>query len=429
MVDHAERTQPDPASNRLPVAAADATRLHWMDWLRAAAIAGVFLYHSLRPFDGEDWHVKNVDTSDALGAFMAIFWSFGLAALFLLSGAGARFALRRRSWQTFLRERVARLLLPFAAGTLLLSPVQGYLEATHKGRYAGSYVDYVGQWIGGLVGRLEGVLSPTFSGVGYHLWFLGFLFAMSVITLPLLEWLTGRRGRQVVDALARAVTRPGTTIAFAIPIVVLMVGGVLLGTAEHDWFEFAWYSGYFLIGYLLLSDERFLVAVRRDGWLALGIALTSTVILVATPAAGLLATMTDGLDAPHLIAGSLFALEGWGWTVVVLNVGMRAARLQLPISQRVGDAVLPVYVLHQPVILAVAFVVVQWPIGILPKWIGVFGVSLMATLLLVGLGLRLRVTRVLLGARVRPPAAGWGPDRAGAGGRQAPRTTARAHHG
>jgi hypothetical protein len=128
-----------------------------------------------------------------------------LAVLFLLSGAGARFALRRRAWRTFLGERTARLLVPFVAGTLLLSPIQGFIEASHKGEFAGSFVDYLGAWFGGLAGRLgDDLLSPTLSGVGYHLWFLGFLFAMSVVTLPLLEWLLGRRGRRTVGALAVA---------------------------------------------------------------------------------------------------------------------------------------------------------------------------------------------------------------------------------
>jgi peptidoglycan/LPS O-acetylase OafA/YrhL len=383
-----------------PATGGPASRLHWIDWLRVVAISGVFVYHSLRPFNAEDWHVKNVETSGALGGLMAVFWSFGLALLFLLAGAGARFALRRRTWQTFLRERTARLLVPFVAGTLLLSPVQGYIEAAHKGTFAGSFAGYVGVWAGGLVGRFADILSPTFSGVGYHLWFLGFLFAMSVIALPLMQWLIGPRGTRAVGWLARSVSRSGATLWLALPIGLLMVGGVLLGTDDHDWFEFTWYAGYFLLGFVFLSDDRFLAAVRRDGWLALAVALVSTVILVATPVADVMATMDGGFDGPHVLAGLVFALEGWAWTIAVLSFAMRSSRLQRPVAARLGEAVLPVYVVHQPVILAVAFFVVQWPLGILPKWLVVFGVSLAVTLALVELGLRGRFTRVLLGARV-----------------------------
>jgi fucose 4-O-acetylase-like acetyltransferase len=262
--------------SRLP-AASVLPRLHWIDWLRVAAIAGVFLFHTLRPFNADDWHVKNAEQSAELGIAMGVFWSFGLAVLFLLSGVGARFALRRRTWQQFLRERVARLLVPFVvAGVLLLSPLQAYIEAVHKGTGGGSFLDFAVHWIGTALNPLDWSVSPTLFGRGYHLWFLGFLFAISVIALPLLMGLMGRRGRAAIDALARGLAWPGATLAFALPIVILMSVGVALGTDEHDWFELFWYFAYFVVGFLLVSDDRFLAAVRRDGWVALGVAITST---------------------------------------------------------------------------------------------------------------------------------------------------------
>ncbi len=385
-----------------PASVPAAPRLHYIDWLRVGAIAGVFVFHTLRPFNTDDWHVKNAETSDLLNILLTFFWTFGLAVLFLLSGAGARFALRRRTWQTFLRERTARLLVPFVVGTLLLSPIQGFIEATHKGTYAGSFVDYLGRWVTGVTEALGHGLSPSVFGIGYHLWFLGFLFAISVIALPLCAGLMRRRGHAALEALARSMEWPGASLAFAIPIAVLMMICLPLGSGEHDWFEFGWYFGYFMIGFVLLSDDRFIVAVRRDLWLALGVAVLSTAALVATPLGGLLLTLADrGIDWTYLAVGGLFAIEGWAWTIVVLNIGLRAARLQLPVSVHLGDFVLPVYVVHQPVILAVAFFVVQWPLGILPKWIVVFGASLAVTLALVELGLRMPVTRILLGARIR----------------------------
>ncbi|HEX5590101.1 MAG TPA: acyltransferase family protein, partial [Candidatus Limnocylindrales bacterium] len=343
------------------------------------------------------------EQSADLGVVMGVFWSFGLAVLFLLSGVGARFALRRRTWQAFLRERVARLVVPFVvAGVLVLSPVQAYIEAVHKGYGGGPFLEFAVRWIGTALNPLDWTVSPTLFGRGYHLWFLGFLFAISVIALPLLVGLMSRLGRSLVDAIARALAWRGTTLVAAVPIVILMSIGVFLGTAEHDWFELWWYFAYFVIGFILVSDDRFLAAVRRDGWVALATALGSTAVLTMTPAAGLLDSMTDGLDVPHLLAGVLFGLEGWAWTLVILNLGLRVARLQRPVAPHLNEAVLPVYVVHQPVILAVAFFVVGWPVGLLAKWLVVFGASAAITLALVEVGLRFRVTRALLGAKVQP---------------------------
>jgi hypothetical protein len=55
-------------------------------------------------------------------------------------------------------------------------------------------------------------------------------------------------------------------------------------------------------------------------------------------------------------------------------------------------------------------------VGIVPKWLAVFGISAIVTLGLVELALRAPLTRVLLGARVRS-AAPAGPAGDGAAGR------------
>jgi peptidoglycan/LPS O-acetylase OafA/YrhL len=34
-------------------------RNRWLDWLRVLAILVVFVYHTFRFFNVEDWHVKN----------------------------------------------------------------------------------------------------------------------------------------------------------------------------------------------------------------------------------------------------------------------------------------------------------------------------------------------------------------------------------
>jgi peptidoglycan/LPS O-acetylase OafA/YrhL len=406
-------------------------RLHWIDWLRVAAIAGVFLYHTFRPFDSTGWHVKNAETSGLIGGVQIFFSTFGLAVLFLLAGAGVQFALRRRSPGTFLRERTARLLVPFVVGTLALSPIQAFIEAKSRGTATMALPDYVRWWSDAVGSAVSGGITPTVFGLGYHLWFLGFLFAFSVIGLPVFLVLRRRSWADAIERLARRVSiTPGSTVAFAVPIAVLLFGSAVLGIAEHGWNEFGQYFAYFVIGFLFVADSRFLPAVRRDAWVAAGVSVLTTVGLIGLNFGEWLTTdASRGLEPRSITLVLLFVVEGWASTLVVLNIGMRLAALQRPVSQRLGDAVLPIYVFHQPVILAVAFFVVQWPLGILPKWLVVFGLSAAITLALVALGLRARVTRVLLGARAEPAGPGVpAPDRAAAGGPPAAHPTLGARH-
>lgn len=380
-------------------------RLHWIDWLRVVAIGGVFVYHTFRPFNTDHWHVKNAETSDALNVALTVFSSFGLAVLFLLAGAGMRFALRRRTPGTFVRERFTRLLVPFVVGTALLSPFQGYLQAKQQEAYAGSYLDFLGVWAQGLPGDFTERFSPTAFGVGYHLWFLGFLFSISIVALPACLWLLGRRGLALTDAVASRLAWPASSLVFVVPIYLLMGIGTIFGTEEHDWFEFTWYLAYLLAGFILIGDARLIEGVRRDMWPAVMTALATTALIVA----GIPVPLDElgASDAPTKLAvGAVFALEGWAWTLVVLNLGLRSSRFQRQVDERVGDAVLPVYVFHQPVILAVAFWVVTWPTGIVEKWLAVFAISLPVTLALVASALRVPVIRVLLGTRVRSASGG-----------------------
>jgi peptidoglycan/LPS O-acetylase OafA/YrhL len=392
------------AEDSAAAAGSVAPRLHWIDWLRVAAIAGVFVFHTLRPFDSTGWHVKNAETNDLIGASQIFFSTFGLAVLFLLAGAGVWFALRKRTWRVFLGERTARLLVPFIVGTLLLSPVQAFIEAANRQTVTSSLPDFVGWWSGAADRLASAGFTPAVFGLGYHLWFLGFLFAFSVVGLPVFAALRSPRGAGAIASLgSRVAATPGATLLFAVPIGALILAFAPLGTDEHDWVEFGWYFAYFVIGFVLLADERFLPAVRRDLPIIVVAAVGSTVALIGLDIGEWFTTESSrGVDLRSLAMIAAWALEGWAWSLVVLNVGLRLPRLQRPVSPRIGEAVLPVYVIHQPVILAVAFFVVQWPIGILPKWAVVFGVSLAITLGLVELGLRSRVTRILLGARVQP---------------------------
>jgi peptidoglycan/LPS O-acetylase OafA/YrhL len=93
-------------------------RLNSLDWLRVLALLGVFVYHGLRPFDTEDWHVKNAEQSSAITVLLALI-AWGLALFFLLAGAGSGLALRWRTPAQYARERLLRLAVPLVVAYLI----------------------------------------------------------------------------------------------------------------------------------------------------------------------------------------------------------------------------------------------------------------------------------------------------------------------
>jgi glucans biosynthesis protein C len=390
-----------------PVAAATTTataRRHDLDWLRVVAVLAVFVFHAAHPFDLFDWHVKNDQRSLALSLALGPFVPWGMGLLFLLAGAASRLALRSRTARQYLRERWRRLAIPFLVGSALLSPVQAGVEAVHQGRWSGSPLAFLAAWwrdLGSGVWHLDRGIGPAWFGeLGYHLWFLGFLFAFALLGLPVFAFLEGAGGRRLVARLA-AWTRPrGGALLLAVPITAVHLALRAAFPDEHDWAEFAVYFAFFVAGYLVLSDPRLEAAVRRDLPVALGLGVAGLAALYAADFPGWLerwsANPSYSLD--YLLLQGLYAVYAWSWTVVAVGVAGRVRRFQTPVPRAAGLA-LPFYVLHQPVILVVAFVVVRWSAGIPVKLAVVLAGSFAVTAALCGLVGRARVLGPLLGAR------------------------------
>ena len=138
-------------------------RLYYLDWLRIILLFGVFLYHVLKPFDAmQAWHINNAEQSEAVMGILLTINPWGLPLFFLVAGASSFFALRRRSNRQYINERINRLLIPFIVGSILLTPFQTYLEKLHKGRFEGSFLSFIPEWLTDNISELR--FSPEIFG-------------------------------------------------------------------------------------------------------------------------------------------------------------------------------------------------------------------------------------------------------------------------
>ena len=380
-------------------------RIHYLDWLRATAVVGVVIYHSLMPFGTSDWHINNTERSGLLTTVLLVFETFGIGLLFLVAGASARFALRKRSPRAFLLERGKRILVPFFVGTLLLTPPMMYLSAVHNGGTSESFPTFLASWPAGAFSwALEIGFSPRLFSVGFHLWFLGYLFAFSALGLPLFMFLSSVRGRALFGGLGRAARWPGVTLSFALPIVLPPLVLLALAPDEFDWWQFGWYGAYFLVGYILYGDDSLIAAFRRDVVPALSVALATLAGLFVLDFNGWVASHEGvgySYDSTYLLMVVMYAVGGWAWTLVMLNVGLRLRVLQRPLPRTVGEAVLPLYILHLPIVLLVANIVVMWPLGLLSKALIGTVASLTGSIVITAVLLQATPACILLGGGKR----------------------------
>jgi glucan biosynthesis protein C len=386
-------------------------RLYYLDWLRVLATLGVFLFHAINIFGPARFEINNAERSDLIMVIQAFFFPWGMPLFFLVAGAASWFALRRRSAGEFTRERTFRVLVPFFTGTILLGPIQLYLSWLHRtqtGVFDGTLLDFAKV-------RLAYPFPKILGALGYHMWFLGFLFFFSLLALPLFIWLKGETGRRFVSRLAGMCERRGGILLFILPLVVVRLGLQPFFPRLQDWAEFFYFGTFFVLGYLMFADERFLRAIRRDWRILLGVGI------VAILGAMALIISMESFDiekAPgtfwEFLTWGLIVVCGWCWTAFMFFIGMRYMDRDSK-TLRYGQAtLLPFFLLHQPAILAIAYFVVQWKASIAIKLLvvilGAFVVSLGLTELVIK---RVGILRVLFGMKapprtpvVQPPEAG-----------------------
>jgi peptidoglycan/LPS O-acetylase OafA/YrhL len=360
-------------------------RLHYLDWLRVLAILGVIVFHAVHPFDHISWHIKDPTPNVLMTLFIVTLFPWGMPLFFLISGAGSWFALRRRTGLQYAKERVNRLLLPFVIGSILLMPIMGYYELIHKGLYEGPFLNLILDFNAMRLFYTEFnhlVLGPRmFGALGYHLWFLGFLFAFSLIALPLFLWLRGASGRRFIGRLAWLCGRRGGLLLLIIPLTLIQILLRPQFPAEHDWADFVTMLVFFVSGYILYSDERFTHAINRDWPLSLALGLLTTAVIIYSTLTGLVASPFDSSSELDIVSQwTVLSVNGWSWALVMISVGMRYLAFRNRWLEYGQSAIMPMFLLHQPVIIVIAFYVVKWDTGIVVKLPVVLLGSLVVTL-------------------------------------------------
>jgi fucose 4-O-acetylase-like acetyltransferase len=398
-----------------------------LDVMRGFVVAGLVVFHSAVVFAaGTSWFVTDPRPSAGFTVFLLWGSLWGMPLLFVVSGIGVCHAMRTRSAAAFARERIARLLVPFVVGMALLVAPMFYLERLSQPGFSEPYGRF---WLHvvNVPAIAEGLLPRgawSSGGDTYdpaHLWFLYVLLLFSITLLPLFAFLRRPRGARLISGLAGFAERHAL-LALALAGVPMMLVEAVFGPDVNSggWERLA-YLFPFLYGFLIASEPRFEAALRRACWPALAAAVSATAALVAW--AAVLDASGDSLMTGAVPGWSaLQGLAGWSWLAAILGfagslatrrrIQLEAAAAPEPGSRRgrtgryAKEAVLPFYLLHEPVIVAGAWPIVRWNAPILGKYVALVIMSFAGTLTLYELLVRrLPISRRLAGMKPRQPTA------------------------
>ena len=374
------------------------TRLYYLDWLRVLAILTVFVYHTSRLFNVEDWAVKNATWYPWVEVWNGFATTWMLPVIFVISGASLFFAVGKgeegiRGAGAFVKDKALRLLVPWLVCVFTHASLQRYLERITHGAFSGSYFQYLPQYYTG-----------DLNLYGAHLWYLWVLFLFSVLLYPLLRWFKGR-GRNVLSKLADLLALPGAIYALALPSILLAVLLDYENMPRDAGWNFSVYLWLTLAGFLVASDERLQASAERLRWLSLPLGLLLVGLFLA-----LLQILVVGQGMVPAYGTWLYTL-GWGiralasWCAIlaILGFGRKYLSIATPFLKYANEAVLPFYILHQTIIMGVGYFVVQWAIPDLLKWVIVLLVSFVLIMVLYEfLVRRFNAMRFLFGMKPLP---------------------------
>jgi hypothetical protein len=342
-------------------------RLYDLDWLRVLIIGGVFLAHTVLPFTGGNWLIVSGAFLPVTGLIAILGNQFGMPLLFLISGAAVVFAMKRRTNRQFARERFMRLLVPYVILVFLLSPIQAYYEALDHGWYSGPFIGYLPQFF-----NLDGFTGFNLEWAGhygYHLWFLVFLFFYAVVTVPLFSFLRGARSPRWFNRFDRWMTVPGFIIL--LPGLIIGLGTGLLRIpfpGYQNWADTYFWGMFFVFGYIIYSDPR-LVERVRGAWKAAVVWIVVTLASLVLVGFYTLLNFEDlmqltnatliQLGSGFLIVNLLLVTNSWAFMILFLALGMRFLDFTNKRLDYLGEAAMPFYLLHHPVIVIIAFYVTQ----------------------------------------------------------------------
>lgn len=368
-------------------------RLHYVDWLRVLAVLLLFAFHTGRVYNaGEAFYVKGPETSTLVSRLLGFVDTWHMPLLFLLAGASTYLALGKRTRAQYARERVQRLLVPFIFGVLVLIPPQTWFGARFNTGYSGSYPGYLASGDFLVPDIRDG--GDYYGGLGTgHLWFIVFLFLISLIVLPL--W-AGRRAELSRTArFSRFLARPS---GWLVAGFVIMLAEGLPGIAGKNFF---YYLVFFVLGYIAMCSDQFMNAAERWRWPALVTGIAATVWWVATGA------WRDGLADPSVArTGVVYVGMMARWLVIIGLLGLARRLLNRPSGALayLAEGSYPVYILHQTLIVTLAFYVVGFDVAWPVQWALLLVSSVVMTFLCYEAIRRVGWLRVVFGMRRRPPA-------------------------
>jgi hypothetical protein len=360
-----------------------------LDWLKFLVVLFLAPFHAAISFSGVgstyvyDNPVRDIILSGAapvtgvgplfFGALVSFADNWFMHLLFLISGIGAAFSLRKRNASQFLGERCNRLLIPLLLGTIFLISFQSWLRALSIGHFSGSFFAFFPKFFNGINTGLQSSGNFDYG----HFWFLLYLFVFSAIALPLLISIREKGETSRILSTARRFSvmpfflLPALWLAFLEGLFRPGWPGSL--NLVNDWAVFTVNYSFFLKGYLMGVVPELQQAAEKFRLPSLMLGLSAYFARIAIFQ---LVSVPSGYNVLNIIVSVLRGIAAYGLVMAAMGYGRRHLTGQGRMLGIARDLSFPLYVLHYAPLVAVLYlqlnsglsVWVRWLLAVLASW-------------------------------------------------------------
>ncbi|EHN15062.1 acyltransferase family protein [Clostridium sporogenes] len=351
-------------------------RKYFIDNLRWISILLLFPYHTSMIYNnfGENFYVKGEGVS-LLSNFIRICSPCFMPLLFAIAGISSYYALNRRTPKQYIEERVWKLFIPLISGILLLVPMQTfYAEKFHNGYNGGYFNKYILFFI-----KETDLTGYTGGFTPAQLWFILYLFIISLIALPIaIKYNNGRKVPVYKLSLLKILLM---FLIIWLMSFILNIGGKSIGE----------YFALFIIGYIMLSQDIIQEKLDENRWY-----LFIAFILIT-----ILNLLFENLWYHSFkIAYSIFRrFLSWIGILAIMGMGKHYLDFHNKITNYFIKAAFPIYVFHQSWLILVAYYTLN-TISFIPLQVIVIMVgSFILTIITYEVFRRISFTRLLFGIK------------------------------
>ena len=371
-------------------------RLYYLDWLRVFAVILLIPFHTGMIFVHSDFHIKNNVTSTGLTIINAFIDNWHMPLFFFLAGASTWFALSKRTPVTYIKERFLRLFLPLIFGIIIIVPPQTFYERIQKSGFSGNYVNFYAHLFNGVY--------PKGNFTWNHLWFLLYLFIISVAVLPLVwNWKSGRGGSCTASFCAWLV-KGHRIFLLSIPLAIIQMGLKVSFPGPQnllsDWARLLFMLCIFLYGVMFFKFPGFQDIIERNFGTALVMGISILVFFIILHFMNY--RFVFGYNIAYLLQLGVKSLATLCWLLVLLGFAQRSLNFSNRFLVYASEAVLAFYILHQTIIIVLGYYIVKTDLSLIIKYIiinllaFIFTVAIYDTMVK-----RFNVLRLLFGMRFK----------------------------